>query len=157
MRFCYARGPGQGMDTSIQRREWGWGRKYDWSPFSRVYFPIRAYTNWKRNAEQLRRLTKGGGGAALHGWELRSSYNTPVTHVESSSGSFDTFNRSTLDSTSIQDCTYYLQGYRFYWGAGKFPSSGAKKCQPCIAGFPDTWPLGALVDDIVPLAYAAQE
>lgn len=35
----------------------------------------------------------------------RSSYNTPVTHVENSSGSFDTFIRSTLDSTSMQDCT----------------------------------------------------
>lgn len=30
------------------------------------------------------------------------------------------------------------------------PGHRAKKCQPCIAGFPDTWPLGALVDDIVP-------
>lgn len=45
---------------------------------------------------------------------------------------------------------YYGQGYRFCSGAGRVPSSGAKECQPCIAGFPDTWPLGALVDDIVP-------
>lgn len=30
------------------------------------------------------------------------------------------------------------------------PVLRGQKCQPCIAGFPDTWPLGALVDDIVP-------
>lgn len=33
------------------------------------------------------------------------------------------------------------------------PVLRGQECQPCIAGFPDT----SLVDDVAPLAYAAQE
>lgn len=122
MQCSYARGRGKARTLRFKQDSGVGGAKYDWSPVSKVNFPIRTYTNWNGNAKLLRAHATYGfwpGGPRC------SSYNTSVTHVENSPGSFGIFIRSTLVWGFV---LFHPQStsYRYHWGAGRVPSSGAK-------------------------------
>lgn len=54
MQCSYARGRGKARTLRFKQDSGVGGAKYDWSPVSKVNFPIRAYTNWNGNAKLLR-------------------------------------------------------------------------------------------------------
>lgn len=60
MRCSYARGRGKARTLRFKQDSGVGGAKYDWSPVSKVNFPIRAYTNWNGNAKLLRAHATNG-------------------------------------------------------------------------------------------------